>query len=216
MLAGVNGAGKSSILGRALERQREIPWFNPDTFAAGLVARAGWDQTAANAAAWHENVRRLDRALEVGEDYAFETTLGGRTIPARILAAARTHDVFIWYCGLTTPERHLARVQARVAHGGHAIPEDKIRERFLSAPLNLIVLMPALAGLQVFDNSVEADPRGVIPNPVPVLSVLDGRLRYPDPQNADHLARTPGWARPLVEAAIRINSDMKSGMHSAR
>ena len=203
MLAGVNGAGKSSILGRHLQQAHGIPWFNPDAFARELMARGQFAKSASNAAAWQEGLRRLDQAIEAGADYAFETTLGGNTIPARIRAAVVTHDVFLWYCGLSSPELHLARVKVRVACGGHDIPEEKIRKRFTSAPVNLIGLMPHLTGLQIFDNSSDATPDGVIPDPVLVLRALEGELQYPDPGDAGELAKTPTWARPLVEAALR-------------
>ncbi len=54
----------------------------------------------------------------------------------------------------------MARVRARVAAGGHDIPESKIRERYTSALENLILLMPNLAHLQVYDNSVNVAPGG--------------------------------------------------------
>jgi predicted ABC-type ATPase len=88
VLAGVNGAGKSSIGGHLLE-QRQLPWFNPDTFARELRVIAGCDQATANARAWNESVRRLDDAIAGGFDHAFETTLGGHTIAATIAEAAR-------------------------------------------------------------------------------------------------------------------------------
>ena len=58
VLAGVNGAGKSSIGGHLLTRAG-LAWFNPDTFARELVTATGCDPTAANAAAWTEGMRRL-------------------------------------------------------------------------------------------------------------------------------------------------------------
>ena len=128
VLAGVNGAGKSSIGGHLLTRSG-LTWFNPDQFARELLAATGCDQTAANAAAWGEGMRRLDEAVSARRSFAFETTLGGHSVAARLKAAARTHDVLVWFCGLASPELHIARVQARVAAGGHAIPETKIRER---------------------------------------------------------------------------------------
>ena len=48
VLAGVNGAGKSSIGGHLLTRAG-LAWFNPDRFARELIAATGMDQTAANA-----------------------------------------------------------------------------------------------------------------------------------------------------------------------
>ena len=61
VLAGVNGAGKSSIGGHLLQSAGQA-WFNPDTFARELVAELGYPQTEANGLAWQEGVRRLDAA----------------------------------------------------------------------------------------------------------------------------------------------------------
>jgi predicted ABC-type ATPase len=126
VLAGVNGAGKSSIGGHLLEREG-LTWFNPDTFAREFKAATGCDQETANARAWQEGMRRLDEAIAKGWNHAFETTLGGKSVAAKILEATKTHDVLIWFCGLSSPELHIARVNARVAAGGHPIPEEKIR-----------------------------------------------------------------------------------------
>jgi hypothetical protein len=62
VLAGVNGAGKSSIGGHLLERDG-LTWFNPDTFARELIVATGCDQETANAHAWQESMRRLDEAI---------------------------------------------------------------------------------------------------------------------------------------------------------
>lgn len=201
VLAGVNGAGKSSIGGHLLERAG-LGWFDPDTFARGLLAETGCTQVEANAAAWHEGMRRLDAALAARANHAFETTLGGNTVPARILDATRSHDVLMWFCGLDSPERHIARVRARVAAGGHDIPEAKIRERYPAALENLIALMPHLAQLQVYDNSAEAAPGAPIPDPVLLLEMQHGRLTTPI--DLATLRRTPDWAKPLLEAALQL------------
>jgi predicted ABC-type ATPase len=202
VLGGVNGAGKSSVIGRYLQTAYAIDWFNPDSFARELVAQ-GLEQGEANGLAWKENVRRLGEALENGGDYAFETTLGGNSIPGLIHKATNTHNVFLWYCGLDSPERHLTRVAARVANGGHDIPEAKIRERYGRAPVNLINLMPQLAGLEVYDNSTGADADGIIPDPIRILSIRENKILYPDPRDLEALVLTPDWARAIVEAALR-------------
>ena len=201
VLAGVNGAGKSSIGGHLLAQQR-LTWFNPDTFARELVAASGCGQATANAHAWSESVRRLDEAIAGGHSHAFETTLGGHTVAERIAAAARTHDVLMWFCGLVSPDLHVARVRARVAAGGHDIPEARIRERYPQALQNLIALMPRLAHLQVYDNSTEVDAGSPIPDPMLVLEMQDGRLMWPASDDVDALRRTPDWAKPLMEAAL--------------
>ena len=88
MLAGVNGSGKSSIVGAAL-RARGADYFNPDEKARELVAR-GMTQEQANAEAWTTGRRLLERAIEGGLTYAFETTLGGNTIPRLLAEAAQS------------------------------------------------------------------------------------------------------------------------------
>lgn len=201
VLAGVNGAGKSSVGGHLLEHQG-LTWFNPDPFARELAARSGCDQATASAHAWAESLRRLDEAVAAKDDYAFETTLGGNTVAARIASACDTHDVMIWFCGLASPDQHVARVRARVAVGGHDIPDDRIRERHPRALQNLIALMPRLDHLQVYDNSTDASAGAPVPDPVLVLEMVHGRVVWPSPGDVKALGRTPDWAKPLVEAAL--------------
>jgi len=201
VLAGVNGAGKSSVGGHLLTRAG-MNWFNPDAFARALVQRSGCDVDEANAHAWAEGLRRLEEAIAEGQSHAFETTLGGRTMTRTLLAATRSHDVEVWFCGLDTPALHVARVRARVRAGGHDIPEARILERWRRAPENLLVLMPHLAYLSVHDNSAHAEPGEPVPDPLRLLTMENGRLLWPRPDDRGALERTPGWARPLVEAAM--------------
>lgn len=202
VLAGVNGAGKSSIGGHLLTRAG-LAWFNPDTFAQRLAAATGSDPAAANAAAWAEGMRRLEAALAQGQSFAFETTLGGRSVPARIRKASHTHDVLVWFCGLTSPELHLQRVRQRVAAGGHDIPEAKVRERWHASIANLIALLPDLAEVRLFDNSTSVAPGQPVPDPVPVAVIQQGRLAWPAAGDAAQLARTPDWAKPVLEAGMK-------------
>jgi predicted ABC-type ATPase len=202
VLAGVNGAGKSSIGGHLLERQG-LTWFNPDTFARALKNATGCDQEAANGYAWQEGMRRLDEAIATRQNHAFETTLGGHTVTARILEATKTHDVLIWFCGLLSPELHIARVQARVAAGGHAIPEEKIRERYPKAQLNLIRVMPLATHISVYDNSAEADADGTVHDPLLIFEMQNGHLLSPATDNLEMLLSAPEWAKAIFEAALQ-------------
>lgn len=203
VLAGTNGAGKSSIAGARL-RETGGAWFDPDDATRRiLTANPGIDLAAANGAAWSEGIRRLRQAIDTDSDYVFETTLGGRTV-TRLLHEAATAGLalWIWYCGLDSPERHLARVRSRVAHGGHDIPERRVRERYDASRRNLIDLLPDAAVVRVYDNSAEADPKtGRAPEPALVLDLAHGRLAYPG--TPAQLASTPGWAKPIVAAAWR-------------
>ena len=202
VLAGVNGAGKSSI-GGAVLRSFGGEYYNPDEAARALMAvNRGLGQAEANGAAWHQGRRLLERAISERLDYTFETTLGANTIP-RLLAeaAAQGFEVRIWYVGLEGPELHIRRVRSRMRQGGHDISERDIRRRYEHSRLNLIHLMPKLAALRVYDNSVEADPAaGKKPAPLLVLHMEKAKIL-----NREDLARSPAWARPIVAAALKLS-----------
>jgi predicted ABC-type ATPase len=201
VLAGVNGAGKSSV-GGAMLVEHGLTWFNPDTFARELMAQFSLTPAEANSRAWETGRAQLEAAMANGRNYAFETTLGARTIPDMLASATRTHDVDMLFCGLSSVEQHIERVRVRVANSGHAIPENKIRERWVTSRANLIKLLPRLSRLQVFDNSADAAPGQDIPDPVLVLEMLEGQVVFPDQDDAVALNATPEWARPIVQAAL--------------
>lgn len=220
VLAGTNGAGKSSI-GGATIRSRGGEYFNPDEAAARIrQAQPHLSATQANSAAWHEGKRLLQHAIAKGLDYNFETTLGGRSFAALLKEAAKKgFEVRIWYVGLMSPEHHLARVKARVKKGGHDIPEADIRRRFDQSRLQLIDLLPHLAELRVYDNSDEADPhQGKAPRPRLLLhwqqaTVADSRkqqVKVLAPASAQALMATPEWAKPVVMAALKLQSDAQT------
>jgi predicted ABC-type ATPase len=166
------------------------------------AANPGLAQAEANSAAWHQGRRLLERAIAERLDFAFESTLGATTIPALLVgAAALGIEVRVWYVGLSSPEMHIARVRARVARGGHDIPEADIRRRWETGRLNVIRLLPTLAELRVYDNSGDADPHtGVAPVPVLLLHMRRGKIAAPR-----DLSSTPAWAKPLVAAAMRLD-----------
>jgi predicted ABC-type ATPase len=200
VLAGVNGAGKSSIGGAAI-RSFGGDYFNPDEAARTLMAaNPDLDQTRANSLAWHQGKRLLERAIAEKLDLTIESTLGGSTIP-RLLAqaAAEGIEVRIWFVGLASPELHIERVRHRVSTGGHDIPESSIRRRWRHSRQNLVQLLPVVAELRVYDNSEDADPAGgQAPLPVLVLHVARGEIVGPP-----DLSNTPDWAKPIAAAALK-------------
>jgi predicted ABC-type ATPase len=199
VLAGTNGAGKSSIAG-AMVRERGGDYFNPDEAARVLrEANPKLSQTQANSAAWHQGQRLLQRAIAQRLDFAFETTLGGATVAQRLAQAARDGiELHIWYAGLDSPERHLQRIRERVGRGGHDIPEPDVRRRFDASRLHLVQLLPLASTVRVYDNSHEAVPsKGAAPKPWLVLHWERGRIVGPK-----DLSDTPSWAKPIVAAAL--------------
>lgn len=176
-------------------------YFNPDEAARRIMAaHHGLSLDQANSEAWHQGKLLLERAIAERLDFVFETTLGANTIPALLQKAIESDiEVRIWYVGLNSPELHITRVRARVARGGHDIPETKIRERYDSSRLNLVRLLPGLTELLVYDNSREGDPHAGI-TPAPQLILHLERVRV---MRVCELALVPEWAKPILAAALR-------------
>jgi predicted ABC-type ATPase len=203
VLAGVNGAGKSSIAGEFAEAHRDF-YFNPDSVALKIRAlHPDISPALANGHAWQIGKSLLEQAIAEKRDYRFETTLGGRSITKLLHAASKAgHQLHIWFCGLESPELHLRRVRSRVTRGGHDIPEEKIRERWNGSRENLIRLLPSIHHLRVYDNSTEADPAaGQAPCPRLLLEMKSRKITAP----AD-LSNAPDWAQPIIVAAIHLHN----------
>jgi predicted ABC-type ATPase len=201
VLAGVNGAGKSSVAGATFSSGEDF--FNPDEVARAIRDETGCPLEEANARAWQVGKERLQTAIRKRKDYAFESTLGANTIPRLLREAAQSgFEVTVWFVGLSSAEQHITRVRARVAAGGHDIPEAKIRERWNGSRRNIIMLLPYLTELRVFDNSQERDPvTGVIPPPKLLLHWMRGAIVAP---SVSELKSTPDWAMPIVVRALEL------------
>lgn len=199
VVAGTNGAGKSSIAGEVAGGFGG-GYFDPDLRAARRAA-TGLSPQEANAAAWREGYDALRQAADRGTDFNFETTLGGDSLVRELHRALDLRrEVHILYVGLPSPEIHVERVKARVARGGHDIPEDRIFERYTKSLANLISLIGKATSVHVFDNSSES-PTGL---PRAKLVFRMKRTRIVEPAKEMLLRETPEWAKPLVAAALRF------------
>lgn len=196
VIAGVNGAGKSTIAG-AYIRQSGGDYFNPDEVARQLITEnANLSIEEANSRAWKMGFDQLRRAVDRAQNYTLETTLGGSSICGLLHEAInRGQEVRILYCGLDSLELHIQRVTERVALGGHAIPEEKIRQRWVNSIYNMMGLIPHCSAVKVFDNSI---PKGDgAPQPVCLFS-LHGSFFDIEPVES-----MPDWAKPLAIEAIK-------------
>lgn len=129
IIAGPNGAGKTTFAQEFLPNEAHCPDFiNADLIAAGL---SPFRPEVASVRAGRIMLEEIAGRVERRESFAFETTLAGsgyaRMIPAWQRIGYRIELVFL---SLPTPEMAIMRVAARVAQGGHSIPEDVIRRRF--------------------------------------------------------------------------------------
>jgi len=81
--------------------------------------------------------KNISTAVAVREDFAVETTLSGRSYIGLIKKWQDTgYQVALTFLQLPTAEHAIDRVKERVRQGGHSIPEDVIRRRFINGLKN--------------------------------------------------------------------------------
>lgn len=74
---------------------------------------------------------KIKYLLSKKETFAIETTLAARTLLKTISRARQEgYKITVLYFWLNSPELAVSRVAARVAAGGHDIPEETIRRRY--------------------------------------------------------------------------------------
>ncbi|MFN0124865.1 MAG: zeta toxin family protein [Blastocatellia bacterium] len=106
-------------------------------------------------------LRRLRELASRQSSFAFETTLATRTYAPWLRelreGGYQVNLLFIW---LDSAELAIQRVRARVAPGGHDIPETTIRRRYQSGIRNFFTLYRPLAdSWGIYDNSISGMPQ---------------------------------------------------------
>lgn len=152
IIAGPNGAGKTTFAREFLPNEANCPNFvNADLIAAGL------SPFAPELAAFKAGRLMLESIAEHvrrGESFAFETTLSGLTYAQMIPAwRADGYVVKLMFLSLPDAEMALARVAARVAQGGHSVPDDVVRRRFAAGESNFDRYKYLVNSWQLYDNS---------------------------------------------------------------
>lgn len=153
IIAGPNGAGKTTFAREYLPNEANCPIFiNADLIAAGLAPFS--PETAAVKAA-RLMLKEIESNVKAGKSFAIETTLSGKAYAKDILQWKKLgYHITLAFLSLPDPEIAIARVAARVAAGGHNIPEATIRRRFKAGLENFHQLYSSLANsLSLYDNS---------------------------------------------------------------
>lgn len=153
IIAGPNGAGKTTFAREFLPKEAECPLFvNADLIAAGL---APFNPALVAVRAGRLMLEEIHAHAAKGESFAFETTLSGRHYAQLIpLWREQGYRVKLFFLSLPSVEVAIGRVRVRVAQGGHDVPTDVIRRRFLSGRRNFENLYKALVdGWALYDNS---------------------------------------------------------------
>ena len=152
ILGGPNGAGKTTAAEVLLPQKLRIDSFlNADEIARRISPE---NVEAAAFAAGRQMIEEMRALVREGQSFAFETTCSGKSY-VRLLkecqaAGWRISLIYLW---VPSPEYSIARVARRVSQGGHHIPEDVIRRRYLSGLWNMRHLyLPLAYDAFVYDN----------------------------------------------------------------
>jgi predicted ABC-type ATPase len=197
IVAGPNGAGKTTYVRRFLPQEMRCREFvNADLIAAGL------SPFAAEKASFEAGRIMLQRLRDLSlrqVDFAFETTLSGRTY-ALLLKEMRAAGYFIHLDFLWVPELGITRnrVRQRVTKGGHNIPEDVQQRRFHLGIRNLIELYrPLLSYWRLYDNT-GSNPHLVAQEKDGILTVIDA-ARLASIEASAHVSIMPDKPATTVE-----------------
>jgi predicted ABC-type ATPase len=154
LLAGPNGAGKTTFINRFLRQRAEaFEFVNPDEVARSLSSAGPGRDLAAERLV----LQRLDELFLARADVVLETTLATRSHAVRIRDwRAAGYRVELIYLRAPSADFSVARVARRVAQGGHGIPEQALRRRFvLSLEYLETVYKPIVDRWQVYASSDE-------------------------------------------------------------
>ena len=100
-------------------------------------------------------LHELDRLAASRADFAFESTLSGRSYVRRLRRWKRGgYRIECVFLRLTSPQLALRRIAARVRQGGHDVPKADVLRRFDRGWTNFeTVYRPLADAWAVYDNS---------------------------------------------------------------
>lgn len=154
VLAGHNGSGKSTLWSELLSDDLRIPLINADRLTESILPPR--DRNTDRLPRWAEQLRNedvrwqklsqdgvrvfTDLAMDQKIPFAFETVFSDwrpqpdGTVASKIDLIHKMQEkgyfVVLLFVGLSSSELSILRVQTRIASGGHAVPMNKLIERF--------------------------------------------------------------------------------------
>jgi len=185
LVVGPNGAGKSTFVEFVLADARPgVPFVNAD-----VIAAERWPEDplshAYEAAQAAEAAR--DALLASGESFIAETVASHES-KIDLVRRARDAGYYVHVVVVAVPEDYsVERVLARVAAGGHDVPEEKIRSRWRRLWDNVVAIIEWADSAEVLDNAG--------PGPVTIATFVAGDIvgspRWPDWTPEPLVARWP-------------------------
>lgn len=143
VIGGPNGAGKTTFARQFLPSADVVEFLNADLLASGLSPFQPQAMAVRSARLLLARWREL---MTLRRDFAFESTLSGRTYAAMLREArAASYRVRLCYLWLPCVGMSLRRVRQRVGKGGHDVPKADLLRRYLPSLQNFFSLYLPLA-----------------------------------------------------------------------
>lgn len=165
IIAGVNGAGKTSlyhVINSCTDLGERI---NIDEI---VKSQGDWKDTLLQIRSGRLAMDRINECIENGISFHEETTLPGSTIVKQIKKAKEAgFRVTLYFVGIDDVDLAIERVRRRVLMGGHGIDERFIRKRYQRLSENLRRILPMCDVALLYDNTVRFRQIAVI---------MDGKL----------------------------------------
>jgi len=159
IIAGPNGAGKTTFAREFLPKYANCKNFvNADMIAEGV---SPFDPAAASFRAGRLMLEEIGLLSSRRLDFGFESTLSGKGHLQLMQNLKKSgYSVHLYFLWVSTIGVSLSRIQARVAAGGHDVPESTVRRRFEKSTSNFFRHYRPLADTWLlFDNSGEEPKR---------------------------------------------------------
>ena len=153
IIAGCNGAGKTTAAYNLLpEVFKTVEFLNADEIARSINAN---DVEKAAFAAGKILLTKINEFIEIKKSFALETTLSGNTY-LDIIEQAKINgfEITMFFVYLENVELAIERVALRVSKGGHNIPTEIIKRRYLKGIKNLPKYLEIVDNWYLYDNSV--------------------------------------------------------------
>jgi predicted ABC-type ATPase len=167
VIAGTNGAGKSSFRTKLLDEAFGIP-VDPDMIARGINPNS---PESISFTAGREAIKLVNYCIENQLSFSIETTLSGSSTIFKQIHAAKKREFIVnsYFVGLESVHLHIERVYDRVQKGGHYIPTEDILRRYERTLENLPLLISLSDNILILDNSKKLKKEA---------EIRDGFVRY--------------------------------------